>query len=405
MNPIAKILLIVSLHFTLISPALAQENSYLYQIGVKNTLHSDVLKEDREFWVQVPEDARPYEKFPVVYVLDGGEHFSALATVHHYYWGSYIPRMILVGISNRSNRTRDLTTSKVEMGQVETGGAEKFQRFIEEELISYIDGQYPTTPYRTLIGHSYAGLFTINALINHQDAFTNYIAIDPSMDWDNQKLLKGAITKLQNKNLTGKSLFISMASPLDRSNENATIEEVMQDDTENTIISRSTLSLIQTAEKMDQLNFNWKYYPNDIHGSVPLPSIIDGLRFAFEWYQLKDASKYNDPETPFEELETLIIQRKQTLSQHFGYPAPAGDEEMLNMGAYMFMQMGQMDKAKLFFQLNVEGYPDSPNTHDSLADYYLSVDDKPKAIEQLSIAYKLSGNEIFKDRIREIEEN
>jgi predicted alpha/beta superfamily hydrolase len=36
----------------------------------------------------------------------------------------------------------------------ETGGAETFTRFLEFELIPYIDSILPTTDYRTLIGHS-----------------------------------------------------------------------------------------------------------------------------------------------------------------------------------------------------------------------------------------------------------
>ena len=105
--------------------------------------------------------------------------------------------MILVGISNRNNRTRDLTTSQIKMRRgasmdQDTGGADKFTHFIAEELMPHIDSKYPTAPYRTLIGHSYAGLFTINVLINHSHLFNNYIAIDPSLDWDSQKLLKQA---------------------------------------------------------------------------------------------------------------------------------------------------------------------------------------------------------------------
>lgn len=111
--------------------------------------------------------------------------------------------MILVGISNQDHRTRDLTTSQISnrngapMNE-ETGGAETFLSFIEKELIPEIDKSYATTGYKTLIGHSYAGLFTINALIKHPHVFNNYIAIDPSLDWDNQKLLKQAKEKIQN---------------------------------------------------------------------------------------------------------------------------------------------------------------------------------------------------------------
>ena len=55
--------------------------------------------------------------------------------------------MVLVGISNRKHRTRDLTPSKIEEKYgmpfpEESGGAKKFSQFIEDELIPYIETGY-----------------------------------------------------------------------------------------------------------------------------------------------------------------------------------------------------------------------------------------------------------------------
>ena len=190
------------------------QSNYLEQIGVTDSLFSKTLGENRVFWVQVPESFNPQKptKYPVAYVLDGGVHLNAVSTVHSYYSGGYIPEMIIIGISNRNNRTRDLTTSKIETRRgvtynQESGGADNFIQFIEDELIPFIDSKYPTMNYRTLIGHSYAGLFTINALIHHTHLFDNYLAIDPSLDWDNQKLLKQSKEILEKKSFKGKSLF------------------------------------------------------------------------------------------------------------------------------------------------------------------------------------------------------
>ncbi len=195
--------------------------NYLYKIGLKDSVYSEILQENRDFWVHLPDggNLNPNLKYPVVYILDGAVQMEALTTVYNNYWGNYLPKMILVGISNQTNRTRDLTTSDIKNPNMETGGAEKFTEFIEKELIPYVEEKYPVTNYRTLIGHSYAGLFTINMLINHPQLFANYIAIDPSLDWDNQKLLKEATEKLAALKLDGKSLFITLASPLDREDD------------------------------------------------------------------------------------------------------------------------------------------------------------------------------------------
>ncbi len=406
MKTYAVVLVVLAFVYTK-TPAQNPNQDYLYKIGVKNTLYSEILHENRDVWVHLPDggNLNPNLKYPVVFVLDGSVQMTALVSVYETYWGNYLPKMILVGISNQNNRTRDLTTSDIKNPNMETGGAGKFSDFIEKELVPFVEAKYPVTNYRTLIGHSYAGLFTINMLINHPQLFANYIAIDPSLDWDNQKFLKEATAKLETQDLGGKSVFVTLASPLDREDENATIEDVLKSDSESSLVSRAKLQFIKAAEKAaanSHLNMSWKYYPEDIHGTVPLPSMIDGLKWVFDWYQLKDAVVYNNLETSVEELKTHIDKRAQVLSEHFGYPVSPADEEMLNMGGYMFLQMEQPDKAKLFFETQVKYYPWSASAWDSMGDYYISQNDAEHAIGNLQKAYELSGDELYKRKIENL---
>ncbi|MFT5984439.1 MAG: putative alpha/beta superfamily hydrolase [Ulvibacter sp.] len=388
-------------------------NLLLQQTGITDSIFSKTMEENRDFWVQLPETYNPDsdKKYPVVYLLDGFSLKNTLATVYDNYWGHYLPDMILVGISNRINRTRDLTTSQIKMRQgsamdIETGGAEIFTQFIEEELIPYVNKKYPTTPYRTLIGHSYAGQFTINTLINHSHLFENYIAIDPSLDWDNQKLLKQAKEKFNATSFKGKSLFVSLAAEqLHMYNEKITIDNIMEDTSEFTLFARSIIDFSNYAstQKQNGLNFSWKVYPEDLHGTVPLPSIRDGLVFLFNWYQFKSPQKYNNPKTSVKELIELLKNQEEIYSKHFGYPSPPLIEEMLNGYGYMNMQMGQPEKAFMFFEMNIKYNSKSAMAYESMADYYQSQNDKENALKYLSKAFELSGSDYYKSRIKELE--
>jgi predicted alpha/beta superfamily hydrolase len=385
------------------------KRNYLIEIGIPDSLYSNTLDEQRNIWIHLPENykADGSIKYPVVYVLDGGVQLNSLATVYNNYWGNYLPDMILVGISNKTNRTRDLTTSKVatRYGAAynnETGGAENFTEFIEKELIPYVDSKYATTAYRTLIGHSFGGLFTINALINHPHLFENYIAIDPSLDWDNQIILKQAKLKLQTENYEGKSLFVSLASEqLHMQNAEISLENVMQDTSEFTLFARSIIEFSNIAEKQKQngLSFAWKSYLNDLHGTVPLPSMRDGLLFLFDWYQLESGQQFSNPETPLAELLVLVKKREEKLTRHFGYPTPPADEELFNMGGYMYMQFRKLKKSHAFFNMAIKYYPKSVNAHDSMADYYTAQSDVESAIKELAIAYEISGLDMYKQKI------
>lgn len=380
-----------------------------FQNRIVDSIFSKTLSESRDFWVRLPDNFKPGngEQYAVIYLMDGFSLESTLEAVYGNYWGHYLPHMILVGVSNRNNRIRDLTTSQVKnrRGSAmndETGGAETFTQFMENELIPYIDSTYPTTAYRTLIGHSYAGLFTVNMLVHHKHLFQNYIAIDPSLDWDDQKLLKEAKEKLSTESYEGKSLFVSLAAEqLHMWNEEITLENIMDDSSEFTLFARSIIEFSNAikSQKQNELNFSWKVYNEDLHGTVPLPSIRDGLIFLFEWYQFKSPQKYNNPETPLEELVALLKEQEQIYTEHFGVPTAPMIDEMLNGYGYMNMQMGQPKKAFMFFEMNIKYNPTSANAYDSMAEYYVSQNDKENALKYLNKAFEISGDDYHKKRI------
>lgn len=385
--------------------------NFKVQIGQIDSLYSEVLQESREIYIQLPESFNPQSdvKYPVAYIIDGDVMLNALHTVHSYYSGGFIPEMILIGISNAENRTRDLTTSELserreQVYSEENGGAEKFTQFIESELFPFVENNYPATNYRTLIGHSYGGLFTVNTLLKHPDLFANYLAIDPSMDWDDQKLLKESKEILSQKSFNGKSLFVSLGGQLHMADTDITIDNVMKDTTEFTLFARSNIELsnIVNYNKHNGLGFYWKFYPNDLHGTIPLPSIMDGLIEVFSWYQMEDINKFNDPETPKEVLYDIIKRRETKLKAHFGYAVAPYPDFLFNMSGYMSMDMGYPEKALMYFQLNTEYYPDDANTYDSLADYYEAQNDTGNALKNVLKAYELSGSDYHKKRLEQL---
>ena len=54
-------------------------------------------------------------------------------------------------------------------------------------------------------------------------------------------------------------------------------------------------------------------------------------------------------------------------------------EELLNMSSYMDMQ--QFEKVKMYFEFAVEFYPNSPNTYDSMSEYYERISDCDNALK------------------------
>lgn len=390
-----------------------QNIEYLNKVGIKDSLYSQILNEPRTIHIQLPDSYNPdsNQKYPVAFVLDGEVFLPTVSDVQNYYSGGFTPEMVIVGISNDKNRLRDLTTSTITTMygmpfNNENGKAENFSEFIEKELIPFIEKKYPVTNYRTLIGHSYGGLFTVYTLVNKPGLFANYLAIDPSLDWDNQKLLKEAQGLIATQDYKNKFLFISLSGQLHMQNSKITIDNVMQDSSEFTLFSRSNIAFSNLVKQNDKngLSFGWKFYPNDLHGTVPFPSILDGLISMFEWYQMENTDKINSFETSKEELLSIIKFRENKLKEHFGYSVPPYPEELLNMSGYMNMDMQQLEKSKMYFELAMEYFPKSANTYDSMADYYVAQGDIKNAIKYVTKAYEISGNDVYKERVEKLKE-
>jgi hypothetical protein len=273
-----------------------------------------------------------------------------------------------------------------------SGGAENFTAFIEKELMPYIDQHYPTVPHRMLIGHSFGGLFAINAVVHHPTLFNTVIAIDPSMWWDNKKLLDEAMTALKSEKLNNRTLYVGVANTMPTGTD---YNKVEKDTSRETAHIRSILKLTKLGSSLpgNGLRFGWKYYPNDSHGSVPLITEYDGIRFIYDFYKAPAIDRQKL--TP-----DLLSTQYKSISDKIGY-AVLPPEQTVNGLGYEYLFSKDYDRAFGFFKLNIDNYPKSFNVFDSMGDYYVARADKTKAIEYFNKALALQD---FPDTRRKLEE-
>jgi predicted alpha/beta superfamily hydrolase len=378
--------------FGILNAQNGQTQSNQIVIGTKDIIHSKILNEQREIWVYVPSSAFDTtfskQRYPVIYLLDGDSYFtSVVAMIQELSMEWAYPEMIVVGIPN-TDRTRDLTPTHMDSYQFlnvsfdsnmsnTSGGGERFISFIEKELMPHIDSLYSTSPYRMLIGHSLGGLTVINTLIHHTDLFKAYVAIDPVMSWDNQKLLKEAKKTLANNNYSGVSLFLGIANTMDFGMDTIKVKNDTSKITEH-IRSIFELRDLLNKNSQNQLNYAWRYYNNDTHHSVALNAEYDGLRFILQYYHI------NIIFDAFGNIERLY----ENLSRHFGYTVKP-PESLINTLAYANLWMKKFDKAIYLFKLNGSNYPDSWHAYDSLGDYYDVKGDKANAIDNYKKALSI----------------
>jgi hypothetical protein len=178
----------------------------------------------------------------------------------------FVPDLILVGVHN-VDRTRDFTPTVMKRNPT-SGGADKFISFLKQELIPYVNKNYPAGGQNILYGHSLGGLLAIHAMFTEPALFSSYVAADPSLWYDNEGTNKLAVEKFKTASQPDQTLFISGTSGgLKR-------------------MGITTMDSILKISSPKGLTHKILVLENEHHGSVHLKTIYDGLKFIYEGYNL-----------------------------------------------------------------------------------------------------------------------
>ncbi|MFN0111135.1 MAG: alpha/beta hydrolase-fold protein [Blastocatellia bacterium] len=339
--------LFVSLCMTLAVTAFGQG----YQPPTRLAIKSAALGEERVILVQTPASyANGKQRYPVLYMTDGATHLAhTAATIEFLARNGRMPELIIVAITN-TDRTRDLTPTNAAMKREDgspaklptSGGADKFLKFIETELIPSIESDYRTQPYRVFAGHSFGGLFALHAVLTRPEVFNAYIAVSSTMHWDNHLLSRKAETFFKERKELNRTLYFTLA------NEGG--EAKVGYERFKAILSKNTPK-----------GFAWgaALMEDEDHGSVVMPTHYAGLRKVFEgWQPTGNVAGLGALETHYKKL-----------SARFGYTV-LPPEVMMNLFGYQLVGLGKQEEALAVFKLNVKNYPESANVYDSLAEFY-----------------------------------
>lgn len=254
-------------------------------------LPSQVMGDTRTFWIHLPAsyETASQQHYPVVYLLDGERLRVPFTGITDYLTGdvhAHLPDMIVVGIAS-ADRALDFTPTHVPLEQqappfkfAESGGGDRYLEFLESELIPWVDHHYRTRPHRLLVGHSLGGLMTIHAASRKESSFQGYLAIDPSLWWDQQS----AIDRWENEtpSLSNQRLFVATAAHPDNPNYAA--------------LDRAQSRFGEWVKTHNTPQIEIRRFPEDDHGSCVIPAMHRGLLFLFPDYKLEVRTVATQPE-------------------------------------------------------------------------------------------------------------
>jgi predicted alpha/beta superfamily hydrolase len=341
-------------------------------VGVVDSVWSPTLKENRRYLVYTPpsysDTTYQPRRYPVLYLLDGDAHFHSVTGLVQILStgvnGTFVlPEMIVIAIPN-TNRTRDMTPThtdrdpngKPQPGLATSGGMANFLTFIESELIPRVEQTYRTAPYRVFVGHSLGGI----TLYTKPTTFNAYVAIDPSLWWDNRVLLKQAREKFSRPGLAGRTLFVGQANTIQPGDTSVNVHY-------NSIVQFN--SIVETFNTSG-LRYAYKFYPNDSHGSVPMIAEYDALRFIFDAYDVSLAQAIERPE--------YVTEHFARASSALGYKIEPPEAMVDLLGR---IALGRDTTAALkLLEMNASLYSNSANVYSTLGDFWLAKKDTVKAL-------------------------
>ncbi|ART79660.1 alpha/beta hydrolase [Oceanisphaera avium] len=256
------------------------------------------IDQERHYRITVatPQAPAPKHGYPVLYMLDGNAVLPALTNeMFAALQGSDWPVIVTLSyeIDRQVARVYDYTPSPLNpssapdisqftgrgresmaeqrlatksYGGANYGGAELFWQFIEHRIKPNVAKRVQIDKERqSLWGHSFGGLFVLHTLFNHPTSFKNYIAVDPSLWWQ------------QGQILTAESAFIHRE-------QRPVINLLVQSSAsrrEGSVLAEDSLrQLAKRLSTLPELNVQYHDYFSHHHGSVRSASIPAALRMA-----------------------------------------------------------------------------------------------------------------------------
>ncbi len=158
-------------------------------------------------WLAVPQAPAPAAGYPALWMLDGNAALmeTPAALLAEIGKAPHPPVLAYVAYDNdlridADARAFDYTpaltasadvTPPETLGGLREGGADAFLDLLIGPMRTAVAACVPLdTARQALWGHSYGGLFALHALFARPDAFSTYVAVDPSLWWGQGYLLE-----------------------------------------------------------------------------------------------------------------------------------------------------------------------------------------------------------------------
>ncbi len=352
--------------------------SYALSFGQRTIFkryESDDLRDVRNVKIHLPKgyNKDSISKFPVTVVLEEEKLFDLYVGYASYFAAQdQAPEQIVVGINVAKTIEKDLEYNP-DNGEL-TDDSRRFYTFIRDELIPYVEANYKTSPFLSVVGEGIGGNFVLHYLKEEYPVFNAYISLNPALSSAAKTIVEDAqLGRMAAMNST--YYYYLSGNPHNKSPEN--------------------LKLIQEFGKYMKStgikNFNVTF--DELTSTPSYSSVIgEGISRAFakvyETYSGISLEEYNkniknlDPPSAIAYLERKYLD----IELLFGANIGIRQRDVVAIEDIIIEQENG-DYLKEFGQMILKLYPTSEMGHYYLGRYYESGNDFKAALKEYRSGY------------------
>lgn len=342
---------------------------------VTKKYESEELQDIRTIQIQLPNGyARDtITNYPLTIVLDSEYLFDLyVGNSKLFSHTDKAPKQIVVGIEMADSRLKDASIDETRNSEL-TAYSKSFIKFIKNELLPYLEGNYKTSPFLTIVGNGISANLITHFLKDETPLFNAYVCLNPTFSPD--------------ISIQMESYNLEKFSTIDNTyyfyfNDGKFISDENQ----------KRIGLLNTyLNSLSIKNFNVKY--DFIEGSPSNVSAIgEGIPRAFDKiFEIYSGINKEEFETKIKNLSPLdaiaYLENKYIeIDYLFGSNLGIREIDIIAIES-IIIEKENGDYLKNYGEMILNLYPFSPLGHYYLGRYYEAGENYSKALEQYRLGY------------------
>ena len=281
------------------------------------------------------------------------------------------PKQIVVGIEMEQTRLKDAAIDETRRSSL-TADSRSFIKFIKDELLPFVEGNYKTSPFLTIVGNGISANLLTHFLRDETPLFNSYVCLNPTFSPD-------ITTHMQ-------SFDLNKLSTIDN-----TYYFYMNDGEFITGDKKQNVNALNTyLQTLSIKNFNVKYDSTESPSNVSAigEAIPRALNKIFEIYSGISKEEFLTKIKDLSPLDAIAYLENKYIEIDYLFGSNLGIREIDIVAIEsIIIEKENGDHLKTYGEMILNLYPFSPLGHYYLGRYYESGENFRRALQEYRLGY------------------